>query len=240
MTSSDPEPNTSPPAGPEQGAGFFSSPVGHVFILGNILLVIALVVAAVTRLRWPDYGGAVLSHAASHVLTGRAGGMLAGRSLGISLPVAIVISSVMDMLVVFNLFPLIVYSYRRIVEFRLFGGAMRSAMEVAERQRVRLGKFGLVGVMLFVWFPFHMTGPLIGSLIGFLIGLPVWVNMAVVMVGTILAAISWAFAYEYMARLLQGLHDLSPFALVAVLLALLLFLRVRALTQHSGKQNDPK
>ena len=154
----------------------------------------------------------------------------------------------MDLLVVFNLFPLIVYSYKHLVEFRLFGAAMKAAMEAAQRQRRRIGKFGILGIMLFVWFPFAMTGPLVGSLIGFLIGLRVWVNMVVVMIGTVLAAISWALAYEQMDRLFKQLHTLSqniaprvlPCVFIGLLLAVLVFIRVRSLSQRGNGKNGSR
>ena len=200
--------------------------------MGWLLLAGAIAAFGLVRLCWPEWSGAVLSHAVSHVFTGRGGGVIVGRAHGVSLVWSVVISSTMDMLVVFNLFPLIVRSYKRHVEFRLFGGALKAAMEAGQMQHKRVGKFGVLGIMLFVWFPFAMTGPLIGSLIGLLIGLRVWVNMAVVMVGTILAAVSWALAYEKMARLLEGLHYLAPFAVVCAILVVLVLTRAKTFTRR--------
>ena len=227
--------DTSPHAGPPR-RGFFSTPEGRVFIIGLVSLAAAITAFFLIRTFWPAWTQPVLKHAISHAFGGRGAGMFMGRTLGVSLPAAILISSVMDMLVVFNLFPLIVHSYKHLVEFRFFGRAMRAAMDAAQAQRRRVGKFGILGIMLFVWFPFAMTGPLIGSLIGFLLGMRVWVNMAVVMTGTIMAAVSWALAYERMTQLLRGLHSLAPLALVAVVLGLMVFFRIRGLgsEKHGG------
>ena len=205
--------------------------------MGLISLVAAVGVFALVKCCKKEWADAVQAHISTHILGGRGLGMIAGRKLGESASAAILVSSVMDLLVVFNLFPPIVYSYKHLVEFRLFGGAMRAAMDAAQRQRHRVGKWGILGIMLFVWFPFAMTGPLVGALIGFLIGLRVWINMAVVMIGTILAAISWAFFYDGMERALEGLHSLAPFVLICVVLALLVLLRVRSVAQRRNGKN---
>jgi len=232
----EPTPTATPPG---ERPRFFSTSEGRVLIIGLISLAAAIGVFVLVKCCKDEWADAVQAHISAHILGGRALGMIAGRKLGESAPVAILISSVIDLLVVFNLFPLIVYSYKHLVEFRLFGGAMKAAMDAAHRQRHRVGKWGVVGIMLFVWFPFAMTGPLVGSLIGFLIGLRVWVDMAVVMVGTILAAISWAFFYDGMERALEGFHSLAPCVLICVFLVLLVFLRVRSLSKRrNGKSGD--
>ncbi len=44
---------------------------------------------------------------------------------------------------------------------------------------------------LFVWFPLHMTGPLVGSIIG----LKTFLNLTVVLTGTFLAVVSWVIFF---------------------------------------------
>ena len=44
-------------------------------------------------------------------------------------------------------------------------------------------KYGKYGLFLFVWFPFWMTGPVVGSIIGFLIGITHLHTMLIVITG---------------------------------------------------------
>jgi hypothetical protein len=44
-----------------------------------------------------------------------------------------------------------------------------------------------------VWFPFWMTGPVVGSAIGYLLGMPAWVTLSVVLAGTFVAIVGWAY-----------------------------------------------
>ncbi|MHC4542349.1 MAG: small multi-drug export protein, partial [Planctomycetota bacterium] len=75
-------------------------------------------------------------------------------------------------------------------------------------------------MFFFVWFPFFMTGPVVGSAIGFLLGLPVWLNMTVVLVGTCAAVFGWAF---FVRQFYEHVASYSPYAAM-ILMALLVVL----------------
>ena len=84
----------------------------------------------------------------------------------------------------------------------------------------RMMRWGIPGLLLFVWFPFWMTGPVVGSAIGYLLGLPAWLTISVVLIGTYIAMGAWAY-------LIFGIHSraviFAPWApaLIVVLLILI-------------------
>jgi uncharacterized membrane protein len=102
-----------------------------------------------------------------------------------------------------------------------------------------VARYGIVGLLLFVWFPFYMTGPLVGAVIGYFLGLRVWVNLTVVTVGTILAVISWVLLFEKLHAAAAGLSSVLPLLIVAVLVALAIAVNLRArLKKRRARRED--
>ena len=54
-------------------------------------------------------------------------------------------------------------------------------------------RYGVAGLFLFVWFPFWMTGPVLGSAIGYLLGFPAWLTLTVVLAGAYVTIVGWAY-----------------------------------------------
>ena len=82
-------------------------------------------------------------------------------------------------------------------------------------------------LLLFVWFPFWMTGPVVGSIIGFLIGLGPWTTMAVVLTGTGLAIVCWVFVLNQVFVQLRALGPYVPFVFVALILLIAISIHIR-------------
>ena len=110
--------------------------------------------------------------------------------------------------------------------------------EVAETRKDTVRRYGIAGLFVFVWFPFWMTGPVVGCVIGFMIGLRTWLNITVVLSGTYVAIIGWAV-------FLRHFHDrvtsYSPYATMALLILLFIIIIVGHLlhrTLHENRNKD--
>ena len=162
---------------------------------------------------------------------GRASGISAGLAAGLPKWLVVVLALLVDMTAVCLLYPVVIYFYEHGARRRLLGGAIESTLESARRQRGKVSRSGIIGLILFVWFPFYMTGPLIGAVIGYFIGLRPWVNLATVGSGTLLAIISLTFFFDLLYRLLEevasGLTKYVPFVVVGLVVAGLAAMRLR-------------
>ena len=88
---------------------------------------------------------------------------------------------------------------RKLVEFPRLKRFLERTSAAAERNRDTVRRYGIIGLFVFVWFPFWMTGPVVGSAIGYLLGFPARLTLSVVLAGTYIAMVAWAY-------LLFGLH----------------------------------
>jgi uncharacterized membrane protein len=106
------------------------------------------------------------------------------------IPVVMWVETVMVLL----FYPVFVFSMRKLVEFPRLKRIIERTQAAAERHDEKVRRYGAVGLFVFVWFPFWMTGPVVGSAIGYLLGMPAWVTLSVVLAGTFVAIIGWAYA----------------------------------------------
>jgi uncharacterized membrane protein len=68
-------------------------------------------------------------------------------------------------------------------------------------------RYGIFGLFIFVFFPFWMTGPIVGSIIGFLIGLRHITIISVVFIATIIAISLWGVFLNEMVKLLNSIDS---------------------------------
>jgi len=128
--------------------------------------------------------------------------------------VVIAVTMVCETTLVLLFYPLFVFSLNRLVVFPSIQGFLQRAHRAAERHKDKVRRYGVIGLFLFVWFPFWMTGPVVGSAIGYLIGLGAFATLAAVLSGTLIAILGWAY-------LIHGLHAkmvaLAPWASVLLI-----------------------
>jgi uncharacterized membrane protein len=137
-------------------------------------------------------------------------------------------------------YPLFVFSYRRLFVIKPLEETMARIRRGAEARQGAIMKFGIPGLLLFVWFPFWMTGPLVGSVIGFLIGLRTWVNLGTVLVGTWVAILCWGVLLRRMHDALERLGYYVPFVFVAFLLLVAVSIHIRhAFARHARRDDEP-
>jgi len=90
-------------------------------------------------------------------------------------------------------YPLFVFSMRKLVVFPSLKRLLDRTHAAAEHHHDTVRRYGIVGLFVFVWFPFWMTGPVVGAAIGYLLAFPSWLTLSVVLVGTYIAMLGWAW-----------------------------------------------
>jgi uncharacterized membrane protein len=161
----------------------------------------------------------------THLVSGRAGGI----SVGIHgrLPQWLIIASAtcMDAMVVLIMFPMFVFSYKYYIKSRFLREMLTTSADAAKKSRKRIARLGPVGLLFFVWFPLHMTGPLVGSIIGFFIGLHPLVNVVVVITGTFLAVVSWVKLFDRLQEWTGKFSYLIPIFVITLATVLFFYFR---------------
>ncbi len=170
-----------------------TSPEGRLLLIGVALAFIYAFWLGVKLLFSPEESQVFVGMTATGIMFGRAAGMAFGYSLGLGHGAVIPICIIIETILVLIFYPLFVFSWRHLLVINWLKNTFERIQKSAEAHKDKVQKYGIIGLFVFVWFPFWMTGPVVGCVIGFLLGLRVWLNITVVLAGTYAAIFGWAF-----------------------------------------------
>ena len=216
-----------------------SAPEGKVLLAGVAFTVLCLGFIGLTRLRSADLFHSLWTMTTTHILGGRAAGMSWGYVHELDAWVVILANMAIETFLVLLFYPLFVFSYNRLIIIQPLEDTMARVRHAAESHQRTIMKYGVPGLLLFVWFPFWMTGPLVGSIIGFFIGLRPLANLGVVLSGTYLAILCWGMILQRLHTSLERLGYYVPLIFVGFILLLAVSIHIRyAFTRTSGRSED--
>lgn len=214
-----------------------TSSEGRLLLAGATLAFIYIVWLGIKLLFSPEESQLLIGITATGLLFGRATAMAFGYSLGMGHSTVIPICIVIETILVLIFYPLFVFSWRHLLVIKSLKNLFERTQKAAETHKEKVQRYGVIGLFLFVWFPFWMTGPVVGSVIGFLLGLKVWLNMTVVLAGTCTAIFGWAF---FLRQLLQQAASHSPYAAMFLMILLIIVVLVGHLLYRTLRNNKHK
>ncbi|MBT8129950.1 MAG: small multi-drug export protein, partial [Gammaproteobacteria bacterium] len=83
-------------------------------------------------------------------------------------------------------------------------------------------RYGIIGLLAFVWLPFWMTGPVVGCAIGYLLGMSPWLTIVVVLTGTYIAMGGWAFLMFDLHNRAAEFGSWAPLLLIGLIILIVL------------------
>jgi uncharacterized membrane protein len=174
----------------------------------------------------PRLGQIILGITASNVLFGRAAGISLGYTFEFGHASVISLNILLETILVLLFYPLFIFSLNQLLAIKWLKKFMDRAAASAKKHQHKVQRYGIPGLILFVWFPFSMTGPLVGCIIGYMIGLGTRINIAVVLGSTYLAIICWAMFLRGMLGHLAAYSTYWPIAFIATIVALIVMAQV--------------
>ena len=197
----------------------FASTEGRFLGLGLALTGLMLLAFWIGWHLFPD---SVLPYAIMtglNLIIGREAGMSFGYASGFDHAHVVPLNILIETVQVLVIYPLFVLSTRQLIKLRTLQPFITRIHRAAESRGGMVRKFGVIGLFVFVFAPFWMTGPVVGAIIGFLIGLRPWVNLAVVLVSTYVAIGVWALLLNELNVWASTVNQYAPYALfVAIVL----------------------
>jgi len=195
----------------------------HILALGIVIALLYIVGLALSLLWSPEKFHVLVAMTVTNIIFGRAAGMSVGYTMELSHSIVVLINMLIETILVLLFYPLFVFSWRRLLVIPALKNIMERTSKAAEAHHEKIRKYGIIGLFVFVWSPFWMTGPVVGCAIGFLLGFRPWFTLIVVLLGTYLAIVCWSF-------FLLGLHEhvasYSPFAPFVLLTIIILIVVV--------------
>ncbi len=188
-----------------------------VFVVGSLMLIAWLLAIAVLWYLGQAWEQWVIM-GFTELFLGR--GVAIAKAVEMGMPPGLIIglASYVDAVTVYLCYPALVLAYRNLVGGRPVDKRMKGILESAEKNVNRFAKFKILGIVVFVWLPFFMTGVVVGAVLGYLLGLKTWPNMLAVTLGTLSAAICWLYTYDFLYGWLEQIHSEIPVVFTSVLI----------------------
>ena len=228
-----PSPNTAPEHPPRPAwRQLFKTTEGRILLLGIATALVGLIVMGLVAFWSPQSSRMIGAMTFSNIVFGRAVSMSIGYAGGYGHAIVISVNIWVETVLVLLFYPVFVFRMRKLVEFPSLKHFLERTRKAAEHHRDKVRRYGIIGLFAFVWFPFWMTGPVVGSAIGYLLGFPSWLTVTVVLAGTYIAMGGWAY-------LLFGLHTraavFGPWAPVLIVGLIILMVVVGFWLNQHGK-----
>ena len=217
---------------------FLSSQEGKILTVGILLLFAYIFSVASVYLFSTKDGNSLVVMTVTNLFFGRAAGISYGYTVEFSDLIIVVYNVAIELISVIIVYPLFVMGWHESINIK----ALRHFVIVVKRQRLKykdfFEKYGKYGLFLFVWFPFWMTGPVVGSIVGFLIGLKHYVTIPIVLVGTSLAIVIWTYFLKEIILLLNYASSYGAYILLASFILLAVVIKLMRRKNNIDKHED--
>ena len=220
-----------------------NSSEGRCLLIGVALAFVFTLWLGIKLLLSPEDSQVLIGMTATEIIFGRAAGIAFGYSMGLGYSTVIPICVIIETILVLIFYPLFVFSWRHLLVIKRLKNIFERIRKAAETRKDTVRRYGIAGLFVFVWFPFWMTGPVVGCVIGFMIGLRIWLNMTAVLSGTYVAIIGWAvFLRQFHDRVASySSYATATIATMALLILLFIIIIVGHLlhrTLHESRNKD--
>jgi uncharacterized membrane protein len=210
---------------------------GWLLLAGIALTLIYTFWLGIKLLLSADESQVLIGITATELMFGRAAAMAFGYTMGLGHKSVIPICMIIETILVLIFYPLFVFSWRHLLVVKSLGNMFERIRRTAETHKEKVQKYGVVGLFAFVWFPFWMTGPVVGSVIGFLLGLRLWLNMTVVLAGTYTVIIGWAYLLRHFHK---QVASYSSYAAMVMMVGLIFVIIIAHLFYRTFRENKNK
>jgi len=214
-----------------------SSPEGCILLIGVALALIYTLWLGVKFIFSPDQAQVLIAMTATAIMFGRAAGMAFGYTVLLGHGTVIPISMIIETILVLIIYPLFVFSWRHLLVLKWLKRFFNRIQKAAEANQDFVRKYGIIGLFAFVWFPFWMTGPVVGCVIGFLLGLPAWITILIVLGGTYVAIIGWALLLHTVNQQVAHYSPYAAMILMVVLVVVIIMGHFLQRTIHENKKS---
>ncbi len=215
-----------------------NSPEGRCLLIGVALAFVFTLWLGINLLLSPENSQVLIGMTATQIMFGRFAGIAFGYSMGLGYSTVIPICIIIETILVLIFYPLFVFSWRHLLVIKQLKNIFERIRKVAETRKNTVRRYGIAGLFVFVWFPFWMTGPVVGCIIGFMIGLRIWLNMTVVLSGTYLAIIGWAVFLRQFHDRVASYSSNATMVLLILLFIIIIVGHLLHRTLHENKNKD--
>jgi len=207
----------------------FTTDEGLILSLSLLLILSTTIFLSIYAFYDIAFSSKVTTMIFTNVFIGRVAALSFGYASNLSHFCVIFFNILAEMILVTFIYSLFVFSYRGILKVKQLENFFKKISQKKEKHEKIFMKYGKLGLFLFVFIPFWMTGPVVGSIIGFLIGIKHFIVILIVFCATIISITLWGLFLQELVKFISifDIRFIWIFILIIVVIALILKFRKR-------------
>ena len=205
----------------------FSASEGKILAMGIIMAFTLTMFLLITYYINPAYANKISGMVVTNIAVGRVPSISLGYASGLSHFTVIFINVLVEMIMVSILYPLFVFSFNNILKIKRLEKFFSDVQNYKKEHQKLFDRYGMIGLFIFVFIPFWMTGPIVGSMIGYMLGMKHCNTMAIVAVATAIAITLWGIFLHGLLDMLMHINSTLIWIFLAAVVALFLIIRLR-------------
>lgn len=212
----------------------FKTPEGKVLFVGIFLVIALSLFIFVSYFFDSTFSHKISGMVVTNIAVGRVPSLSFGYASQLSHFEVIFTNIYVEMILVTIIYPMFVFSYNDMLHIKFLEKFFEHAKNYQNKHKDLFDKYGVIGLFVFVFIPFWMTGPIVGAIVGYLIGMRHYKVMLIVFGATTVAITLWGLLLNELIVLLNMINtSLIWFILAAVVL---IFVVVRVFKSISSKE----
>ncbi len=200
---------------------------GNILLLGLILIICLTLFIISIYFFNTSLANKLTAIIVSNLFIGRVPALSLGYASGLSHSIVIPINILTEIILVTILYPLFIYSFKGVLKIKLLENFFEKVKEEKLKNQDKFEKYGKIGLFLFVFIPFWMTGPIVGSIIGYLIGLRHFTIMFIVFIATSIAITFWGFFLNIIVDIISQLNSLYIWIILLIIVGVILYFKLK-------------
>lgn len=164
---------------------------GKILLLGIFLVILLSVFILTYYFIDSDFANKISAMVVANIVVGRVPSLSLGYASQLSHFWVIATNIYIEMVMVTLLYSAFIFSYKNILKIKYLDSFFKKIEKYKIKYATLFNRYGILGLFVFVFIPFWMTGPIVGAIIGYLIGLKDITVVITVFVATIIAMSIW-------------------------------------------------
>ncbi|MCD4757453.1 MAG: small multi-drug export protein [Arcobacteraceae bacterium] len=198
---------------------------GKILLLGIVLVIFLSGFILTFYFIDSTFANKISAMVIANIAVGRVPSLSLGYASELSHFWVIATNVYIEMTMVTLLYATFVFRYQNIVQMNYLDSFFKKIKKYKIKYTILFDKYGILGLFVFVFIPFWMTGPIVGAIIGYLIGLRDVTIMITVFIATIIAMIMWGLLLDELITFMNMFN--SSVIWFILVLGIVLFLAIK-------------
>lgn len=205
----------------------FFTAEGLILLLSALITISLVVFIIVYYFIDPIFANKVTGIVLTNIFVGRVPALSLGYAAELTHFEVISFNIIAEMILVTLLYSLFVFSYKGILKIKSLEKFFERVENKKDQHQEEFDKYGKLGLFIFVFIPFWMTGPIVGSIIGFLIGMKHFTVILIVFLALIVSISLWGLFLQEIIDFVIAFDIRLLWALIFIAILVFLFLKFK-------------